>query len=87
MRKFKHAIVVGASSGIGREIALLLAEQGCKVAAVARREARLAEIGDKVMPFVHDVTSYDDVPALFQEITGKLGGLDLIVYASGVMPE
>lgn len=89
MPKFKHAIVVGASSGIGREIASQLAAQGCKVAAVARRAARLEELaGDsgQILPFVHDVTHYSEVPALFQEITGKLGGLDLIVYASGVMP-
>jgi len=90
MPKFKHAIVVGASSGIGKEIALQLARQGCKVAAVARRANLLDELAaahpDQILPFVHDVTSYNDVPALFQEITGKLGGLDLIVYSSGTMP-
>jgi decaprenylphospho-beta-D-erythro-pentofuranosid-2-ulose 2-reductase len=90
MPNYKHAIVVGASSGMGREIARLLAEGGCKVATVARREAKLQDLAavfpDHIIPFTHDVTAYDEVPALFQEITGKLGGLDLIVYASGAMP-
>jgi decaprenylphospho-beta-D-erythro-pentofuranosid-2-ulose 2-reductase len=90
MPNYKHAIVVGASSGIGREIARQLAQSGCTVAAVARREAKLqdlaAEFPEKVLPFAHDVTAYEEVPKLFQDITGKLGGLDLIVYASGAMP-
>jgi NAD(P)-dependent dehydrogenase (short-subunit alcohol dehydrogenase family) len=41
----------------------------------------------RVIAFIHDVTDYDSVPALFQEITGQLGGLDLVVYSAGVMPE
>ena len=90
MPKFKHAIIVGASSGIGQEIARYLAESGCRVAVVARREPQLkafaSEFPNLVLPYVHDVTAYQDVPALFQQITKDLGGLDLIVYASGVMP-
>lgn len=91
MSKYHHAIVVGASSGIGRELTLLLAESGCKVAAVARRGDRLEELERAhpglVFGVVHDVIAYDDVPALFVETTGRLGGLDLVVYCSGVMPE
>lgn len=90
--RYRHAIVVGASSGIGLEIARQLAESGCRVAAVARRKERLdtlaAEYSDgRVLPFQHDVTCYEQVPSLFQEITKQLGGLDLVVYGSGVMPE
>ena len=86
-----RAIVVGASSGIGEEITKQLAANGSIVAAVARRvdklEAVAASFQGKVVPVEHDVTQYDKVPDLFQEITQRLGGLDLIVYASGVMPE
>jgi decaprenylphospho-beta-D-erythro-pentofuranosid-2-ulose 2-reductase len=87
----KCALILGASSGIGAELVRLLAERGWKVAAVARRGERLealaSEFEGQVLPFVHDVTHYDEVPDLFQEITKQLGGLDMIVYASGVMPE
>ena len=86
MAKYERAIVVGASSGIGRELVRQLVASGCKVAAVARREPELRSLGEGVLVFPHDVTRYDEVPALFQEITEQLGGLDLIIYASGVMP-
>ena len=91
MPRFKHAIVVGASSGIGRELVRQLASDGSKVVAVARRADRLEELRsefpDHVVPVVHDVTEFAEVPFVFQEATKALGGLDLIVYASGVMPE
>ena len=90
MVPYQHAIVVGASSGIGREIARQLAQQGTRVAAIARRGDRLEELArefpDRVFPVEHDVTHYDEVPALFQDVTHRLGGLDLIVYAAGTMP-
>ncbi|MEA2553765.1 MAG: hypothetical protein QOJ65_1941 [Fimbriimonadaceae bacterium] len=83
--------MVGASSGIGAEIVKLLADSGCRVGAVARRIDRLEQLASqyegKILPVEHDVKNYDQVPELFQQITQRLGGLDLIVYASGVMPE
>jgi NAD(P)-dependent dehydrogenase (short-subunit alcohol dehydrogenase family) len=88
---YRHAIVIGASSGIGAEVAALLAQKACRVAVVARRKDRLDALAQQypgaLLPFEHDVTRFDDVPELFQRITGELGGLDLVVYASGVMPE
>jgi decaprenylphospho-beta-D-erythro-pentofuranosid-2-ulose 2-reductase len=88
---FQHALIIGASSGIGAALAERLAAAGCRVAVVARRLERLRELQerfpDRIFPFAHDVTAYEEVPALFQEATRQLGGLDLIVYASGVMPE
>jgi NADP-dependent 3-hydroxy acid dehydrogenase YdfG len=68
-----------------------LAAQGTLVAAVARRIDKLEELASKfegkILPVEHDVTDYDKVPALFQDITQRLGGLDLIIYSAGVMPE
>src|SRR2546426_2220351 len=86
-----RAIVVGASSGIGRAMAHQLAGGGVRVAAVARREAELeklaAEAGDdRVIPVVHDVRDATEVPDLFERLCSELGGLDLFVYAAGVMP-
>ncbi|MBX3108724.1 MAG: SDR family NAD(P)-dependent oxidoreductase [Fimbriimonadaceae bacterium] len=84
------AIVVGASSGIGEEIARQIAEGGGFVATVARRTDRMQPLADRfperVFPFGHDVRDIDEVPELFQKCTDALGGLDLIVYCAGVMP-
>jgi len=91
MYGYRHAIVVGASSGIGQELVRLLAADGTRVAAVARRADRLHALAEesngKVIPVVHDATNFDEVPALFQNVAKDLGGLDLIIYAAGVMPE
>ncbi len=92
--RWKTAIVVGASSGMGEEIARQLVVQGCKVALVARRAEELNRIAQslntaqekKVFTYPHDVGDYTQVPALFQQITHDIGGLDAIIYAAGVMP-
>lgn len=96
-RRWKHAVVVGASSGIGEAVAVELAKQGVSVALVARRKDELEQAaqrvqgsgvgGQKTLTYVHDVTNYSEVPELFQRIASDLGGLELIVYSAGVMPE
>jgi NAD(P)-dependent dehydrogenase (short-subunit alcohol dehydrogenase family) len=92
-KKFQHALVVGASSGIGAAMARQLAAAGARVALVARRGDRLRGIADEInrdaeeeraLAFAHDVKNVDEVPELFQRIAGELGGLDLVVYAAGV---
>ncbi len=83
--------MIGASSGIGRELVLQLARDGATVAAVARRTDRLNEIAaqypGKILVFTHDVLNNQEVPGLFAEIAKTLGGLDMVIYNSGVMPE
>jgi decaprenylphospho-beta-D-erythro-pentofuranosid-2-ulose 2-reductase len=90
MPDYRHAIVVGASSGIGAELVYQLAAAGCRVAAIARRQDRLAQLASRapnqILTYDHDVRRYAEVPDLFQRVTGDLGGLDLFVYAAGVMP-
>jgi short-subunit dehydrogenase len=91
---WENVLVVGASSGIGAALARQLGAQGCRVALVARRAPDLervardiatAEGGGRAFVYAHDVTRYTEVPALFQTICRDLGGLDLAVYAAGVM--
>lgn len=86
----KSAIVVGASSGIGREVVRVLAGQGIQVCAIARRSDRLKELeGEfpgKVFGLVNDVTATETVPTAFAEAARLAGGADLVLYASGVMP-
>lgn len=92
----KRALVIGASSGIGAALTELLVNKGYYVAAVARREALLVELCDKVnensdsggraLYYSHNVTDFKDIPALFQQIAADLGGLDLVVYGAAVQP-
>lgn len=91
----KRAIVIGASSGIGAALVRELAHNGYRVAAIARREAKLQELSDSVntavapntvLPYSHNVTNYDEIPTLFQTIVQALGGLDMIIYNAGVQP-
>jgi short-subunit dehydrogenase len=93
--KFSHALVIGASSGIGEAIARRLAAEGSKVAIVARRERELLRVAgeinevcgkDRSLAVAHDVRALHDVPGLVREIARRLGGLDLVVFAVGVMP-
>ena len=90
---FTKVVVVGASSGIGEAIAKRLSADGAKVALVARRKDELVRVKeglvghDSAFVYPHDVTRFDEVPALFDRIVADLGGLDLIVYAAGVMPK
>lgn len=88
--KPQRVIVVGASSGIGAELVRQLAARGDIVAAVARRLDRLEALRaehEGIRVYEHDVTDYSAVPALFQQICHDLGGLDIILYSSGVMTE
>ena len=91
------AIVIGASSGIGAALVRELVSQGYHVAALARREAKLKELCDGIntavsatpsqaIPYTHNVTEFDKIPRLFQQVVSDLGGLDLIVYVAGVQP-
>ncbi|MEZ5978397.1 MAG: SDR family NAD(P)-dependent oxidoreductase [Planctomycetota bacterium] len=94
----RRAVVVGASSGIGAALVRRLAAEGYRVAAIARREDRLAELvascadacaasGGRVTTRAHDVTDFDAVPELFEGVVRELGGLDLFVFAAGAMPK
>jgi short-subunit dehydrogenase len=91
MPHFATAIVVGASSGIGAQIVQQLAAEGTTVAAVGRNVAAMEAIaeqvgGQKVRVYAHDVRSFDEAPGLFDRIVADLGGVDLFLYNSGVMP-
>jgi|SRR5438093_905244 len=83
-----RTVVVGASSGLGRCIAVGLGQRGDKVALLARRRDRLEraakEAGLDAIPVVCDVTDPDSVDAAIAEAVAGLGGLDSFVYATGI---
>ncbi len=83
----KRALVTGASSGIGREIAKELAKHGVKLAITARRKAALdelaAEVGGAVVLEV-DLSRRGAAAELAARATEALGGVDLLVNNAGV---
>lgn len=89
----RNAIVIGASSGIGAACVKELVARGYRVAALARREQDLAAVKaackdpEAVWVRAHDVRDLDDVEAAFAEIAGRFGQVDMVIYASGVMPK
>ena len=78
----KKAIVIGASSGIGLEVAKILMNQGWTVGVAARRVELLQSIGADAVERI-DVTAGDATEAL-QRLINKLGGMNLFLYASGI---
>ena len=78
----KKAIVIGASSGIGREVATLLMKEGWTVGVAARRVDKLKELRAAAIEQI-DVTKEEATERL-QSLISRLGGMDLFFYASGI---
>jgi NADP-dependent 3-hydroxy acid dehydrogenase YdfG len=86
------ALVTGASSGIGRSIALALAAAGARVVAGARREDRLADLvkqiksqGGSARSVALDVTKRDQIASLMQQLGREEDRLDILINNAGVM--
>jgi len=88
-----RGLILGASSGIGAALARRLADAGYTLALVSQRKTELIELCDQInatsgktaaVPYVHDVTHYDEVPELLRRIVADLGGLELAAYVAGV---
>jgi 3-oxoacyl-[acyl-carrier protein] reductase len=90
----KKALVTGGSRGIGRGIALALAEAGCDVAVnylSARKQAdevveQIATIGRKAIAVQADVSKEDEVKRLVAEAETYLGQIDILVNNAGINP-
>jgi NAD(P)-dependent dehydrogenase (short-subunit alcohol dehydrogenase family) len=86
----KAALVTGASTGIGRALALELAREGADVAVAARRLELLETLardieglGRKAIPLRCDVTREDEIRAAVSEAAARFGSLDVVVANAG----
>ena len=79
----KRAIVIGASSGIGFEVAQLLLSEGWKVGVASRRMELLQKVGNVEVAEQIDVNDPDASKQL-REMINQMGGIDLFFYAAGV---
>ena len=82
----KKVIIIGASSGIGKELAILYLQAGCRVGITGRSAALLDELKNKfphqAEMAVFDITGNDNIVHL-EPLVQKLGGLDLFIYNAG----
>ncbi|TQV68221.1 SDR family NAD(P)-dependent oxidoreductase [Denitrobaculum tricleocarpae] len=90
--KEKAGVVVGASLGIGRAAARLFAEEGARVAIVARRKDRLDELaqeirdeGGQAVPIVADVTRAEDHARIVAETLDAFGAFDFAFNNAGTI--
>ena len=83
----KRVVIIGASSGMGMEVAKLFLAEDCMLGVAARREDRLQAIKqfapDRVVTATIDVTA-DDAPQRLRALIDELGGMDLFFYSSGI---
>ena len=89
--KDKVAVVTGASQGIGRDIALALAQAGAKVAVAARNEEKLAALvseisaaGREALAIKMDVADGEQVKAGFKQVLEKFARLDILVNNAAI---
>jgi NADP-dependent 3-hydroxy acid dehydrogenase YdfG len=87
-KHYQRVLITGASSGIGRSMAMWWAKRGATVWATGRRTAMLEglarEANGQVRPVAMDVTKPRETVARIQEIDHACGGLDLVVANAGV---
>ncbi|WP_288864393.1 SDR family NAD(P)-dependent oxidoreductase [uncultured Alistipes sp.] len=83
----KRIVIVGATSGLGQEVARLCIGAGWRVGAAGRNAEALAQLKAlapaQVETAVIDVTR-DDAPQLLAELAGRLGGMDIYFHTSGI---
>ena len=83
------AIVTGASSGIGKATATLLAERGARVAIFARSAEKLQQIAagapERIVAVAGDVTHPDDIERLFSITESRFGNCDVLVNNAGMI--
>lgn len=85
----KRILIVGASSGIGKQTAITLSQVGAKLSLVARNEGKLQKAieeleGEGHDYFIADVSNVNSIETLIMDVVTKDGPLDGLVYTAGV---
>jgi short-subunit dehydrogenase len=84
----KRAIVIGASSGIGKELAIILSQNGFWVGLAGRRidllEELKSDLPNPAFPKQMDISDCSDAMDLLDNLIEEMGGVDLIVISAGI---
>ena len=87
MCKMKRIIIIGATSGIGREVAKLYIARGWQVGVAGRRSDELENLRQEAPQQVYTETidvTHDDAPTRLQSLIDKVGGMDVFLLSSGI---
>jgi len=89
--KGKVAVITGASKGLGKAMALALAEAGARLALVSRNEKQLNAVAEEAQAlggpakvFVADVTQEDQVAKIERDIVAAYGGVQILINNAGI---
>ncbi|MBU0707912.1 SDR family oxidoreductase [Patescibacteria group bacterium] len=87
----KIAVVTGASSGIGKAIALRFSSEGARVIVSSRNLSRCEEVVEKIqrdnnvgVAISCDVRKEEDVKGLFDQAVSEYGGIDIVIANAGI---
>ena len=89
--KMKKAIIIGATSGIGKSLAELLLREGYEVGVTGRREELFQSIKtqetSRIVFKKMDVQDLSTLEAIFNELVSQMGGLNLLIISAGIGEE
>ena len=88
----KTALITGAARGIGKQIALLFAKEGCNIAftdierneTVDATQKELETLGVKVRVYASDAADYDAAHAVVEDVIKEFGRIDILVNNAGI---
>lgn len=84
----RSIIITGATSGIGKELAIQYAAKGDKVGLIGRRTERLEELKEEIGELAYiktlDVTDHEQAEVVYQELIDEMGGMDMMILNAGV---
>ncbi|MBB5636678.1 3-oxoacyl-[acyl-carrier protein] reductase [Pedobacter cryoconitis] len=89
--KGKSALITGAGKGIGRALAIALAQEGVNVGLIARTESDLQQVAEELKTFnvqvavaMADVSSIDSVNTAVAKVKSDLGAIDILINNAGI---
>ncbi|GAB5409969.1 MAG: SDR family NAD(P)-dependent oxidoreductase [Balneolaceae bacterium] len=84
----KKVVITGATSGIGRELAIQLSQKGYLVGLIGRRTKRLEELKNEIGELAYfkvlDVTDFETAKKTYADLIEEMGGMDIMILNAGV---
>ena len=92
IEKGRVAVITGAGSGIGKEVAIALSKKGVKVVAVDIKQdavnktaKEICDAGNEAIGVAVDVTNKEKIDAAMEKVIEKWGRLDILVHCAGIL--